>query len=389
MQFLLHYDLVHASVDSKLDMSYYLRVSSNGPKQKVYVGLSGGVDSSTAAALLKERGFDVTGVFIKAWEPPFGECPWREDREDALRVAAALDIPFHTLDLAEEYKREVVDYLIEEYRRGRTPNPDVMCNRAIKFGGFFNWAIAHGADYVATGHYARNINRDSLYQLSTAKDSAKDQTYFLWTLTQTQLANTLFPIGEYEKREVRERATEFNLPTAEKKDSQGICFLGKISMDEFLAHYITPRKGEVVDIRGNVIGYHHGAEFLTPGKRHGFTITKKTPNDPRYYVLATDVARNTVTVAPLEDIQSTDRPQQIELRDVNWTGIIPSAGKECRARLRYRQPLFPVSISSYDAQCRTACVTLPEAQRFVPLGQSLVFYDGEVCIGGGIIDSVA
>ncbi len=213
-------------------------------KKKVFVGLSGGVDSSVSAALLQSQGYDVFGVFIKVWQPDFYECTWKEDRLDAMRVCAKLNIPFYTLDLEKEYKKEVVDYMIEEYKNGRTPNPDVMCNKYIKFGGFFDWAMSQGADFVATGHYAR-LNKE--HELVAGRDSNKDQSYFLWTLTKEQLSKTLFPVGDIEKTEVRKLAKKFGLPTAEKKDSQGLCFIGKVDMAEFLHHFIETKPGPVLN----------------------------------------------------------------------------------------------------------------------------------------------
>ena len=227
--------------------------------KKVFIGMSGGVDSSVSAALLKEHGYDVTGVFIKVWQPEFFECTWRADRLDAMRVCAKLDIPFLTLNLEKEYKKEVVDYMIDEYKAGRTPNPDVMCNKYIKFGGFFDFAMKHSADFIATGHYARvkkfprgetsgfnpspEVSPRGTYQLLAGRDKNKDQSYFLWTLTQKQLQKTLFPIGDIDKPEVRKLAEKYGLATAVKKDSQGLCFIGKIDMKDFLKNYMKEKKG--------------------------------------------------------------------------------------------------------------------------------------------------
>ena len=205
-----------------------------------------------------------------------------------MRVAAHLDIPFVTLDLEKEYKEEVVDYMIAEYRSGRTPNPDVMCNRYVKFGGFFDWAMKEGADVVATGHYARTYNGD----LCKGRDDNKDQSYFLWTLTPEKLAKTLFPVGNIEKPEVRALAKKFGLPNAEKKDSQGLCFVGKIDMKEFLKHFIDEKPGDVLNTDGEVVGHHEGALFYTLGERHGFTVTQKTPEDKPYFVIAKDNKKN-------------------------------------------------------------------------------------------------
>jgi len=255
----------------------------NRQGKKVFVGMSGGVDSSVSAALLKKAGYEVTGVFLKGWHPDWGPCGWQEDRLDAMRVCAHLGIRFRDLDLSKEYKKEVVDYMIDEYKAGRTPNPDVMCNQKIKFGAFFDWALAQGANYVATGHYAEIENLDienSLkiknYKLKTSKDLDKDQTYFLWTLTQRELSRTLFPVGGMTKPEVRKLAKKFGLPTAEKKDSQGLCFVGKVDLPDFLSHFLKPKRGDVINESGEKIGWHAGAFSLTIGQRHGFTIIKKT-----------------------------------------------------------------------------------------------------------------
>jgi len=255
-------------------------------KKIVFVGLSGGVDSAVSAALLKKQNYEVVGVFIRTWHPNFLECNEEDERHDAMRVAAYLDIPFLTFGLEDVYKKEVVDYMIKEYKAGRTPNPDVMCNKEVKFGAFLKKATSMGADYVATGHYAINQLRIKNYELQTGKDPSKDQVYFLWTLKQKQLEKILFPIGHLKKIEVRRLAKNFNLPVAEKKDSQGICFLGAINLKQFLKHYIKEKKGKVIlasPEAGNggeeVIGYHNGVVFYTLGERHGFIITKKGPND--------------------------------------------------------------------------------------------------------------
>jgi tRNA-specific 2-thiouridylase len=263
----------------------------------VYVGLSGGVDSSVTAALLKDQGYHVVGVFIRTWQPDFIECTWRDERRDAIRVAAHLGIPFRELDLEKEYKEHVADYMIDEYRRGRTPNPDVMCNREIKFGGFKKWALAEGADFVATGHYAEvRQNKQGDYELVVSKDSEKDQTYFLWKLNQEDLKHILFPVGHLKKEDVRKLATKFGLPTAAKKDSQGICMLGAIDMKDFLRQYIDVTEGVVNNEGGKQIGVHPGSIFFTLGERHGFTITDKESIGKVFYVIAKDVTQNSITV---------------------------------------------------------------------------------------------
>jgi tRNA-specific 2-thiouridylase len=347
--------------------------------KKVFVGMSGGVDSSVSAALLKGAGYDVTGVFIKVWQPLWlqntSACTWREDRLDAMRVAAQLDIPFITLDLEKEYKEEVVDYMISEYKAGRTPNPDVMCNRFVKFGGFYSWAMKQGADFVATGHYAQV--RDG--KLIMGDDQNKDQTYFLWTLTKEQLLHTLFPVGNIEKQEVRKLAKKFKLATADKKDSQGLCFIGKIDVKEFLGHYIKEEKGNVLDIHGETIGHHDGAFFYTIGERHGFTITKKTPHDEPYYVISKNIEKNTLTVSPkTSEGELPNGKTEVKLREVNWINGIP-VGKKLKARSRYREALQTITVSDDKT------VTFSEPQFTLSPGQSLVIYNGSECLGGGII----
>jgi tRNA-specific 2-thiouridylase len=347
--------------------------------KKVYIGMSGGVDSSVSAALLKRAGFDVTGVFIKVWQPDWINCTWKEDRLDAMRVAAKLGIPFVTLDLEKEYKEEVVDYMINEYKLGRTPNPDVMCNRYVKFGGFYDWAMKKGADFVATGHYAQSIDG----KLVAGNDKNKDQTYFLWTLTGEQISKTLFPVGNIEKPEVRKLAKKFDLPNAEKKDSQGLCFIGKIDIKDFLKRYIEVRVGNVLNEKGEVIGEHDGAFFFTIGERHGFNITKKTPNDEPYYVINKNIENNTITVANKDAGGNLPNAvKKVSLREVNWNQGVAPVGKKSMARSRYREALSEIVIF------RENFVEFTKPQFSISPGQSLVVYDGEVCLGGGIIESI-
>jgi tRNA-specific 2-thiouridylase len=355
-------------------------------KLKVYVGLSGGVDSAVSAALLKRQGYDVTGVFIKAWTPPNYPCTWKEDRRSAMRAAAVLNIPFFTLDLEKEYKRGVADYMIEEYRRGRTPNPDVMCNKEIKFGAFLNWALSRGADFVATGHYAiryENYAKSTKqYELKEAKDKNKDQSYFLWTLTPEQLKHILFPVGDLEKPDVRKLASKFGLPQATRKDSQGLCFLGRVDMKEFLSQYIPSEKGDVLDAEtGEVIGHHPGALFFTLGERHGFTVTKKTDQEVPLYVVGKNIEKNMITVSSRKS-QVESPKTNIILEDVNWVaGREPEKfGIECR--FRYRQDKLKCEMKKKDGNYNLEIGNLNELPAS---GQSIVFYAGEICLGGGII----
>jgi len=353
-------------------------------KKKVFVGLSGGVDSSVAAALLQRQGFDITGVFIKVWQPDFLPCTWKEERLDAMRVAAHLDIPFITMDLEKEYKQEVVDYMVREYKAGRTPNPDVMCNKYVKFGAFFEKAISIGADYVATGHYARLQKDGDISKLLMGIDENKDQSYFLWTLTQQQLQKTLFPIGEYEKPKVRDMAAKFGLPTAEKKDSQGLCFVGKLDMKEFLKEFIPEQNGDVLDEQGEVVGVHDGVYFYTLGQRHGFTITKKNPDDSPYFVVSKNVDANTLTVSHKSDEGGLPHSKtEVSLSDVNWISKVnPDMDKIYSARVRYRQQLQQCSISIHSFGRIRVVFKNPQV---INPGQSLVLYNDNECIGGGVI----
>lgn len=342
-------------------------------KKKVFVGLSGGVDSSVSALLLKQQGFDVIGVFIKVWQPDFIECTWKQDRLDAMRVAALLDIPFITLDLEKEYKEGVIDYMIEEYKKGRTPNPDVMCNREVKFGAFFNWAKAQDKDaYIATGHYAEH-NGVSLIK---SKDENKDQTYFLWTLKKELFPSIIFPVGGLEKSEVRRIAKEHNLPVSSKKDSQGLCFVGTIDIKTLLKRYIDEREGNVLDEEGKIIGIHEGVMFYTIGERHGFLITKKSTLDTPYFVVEKNLENNTLTVShtpPQEELGDS-----IVVEKNNWTESIVK-GQIYEARSRYRAPLARIeAVSETHFKIISGDITKTG-------GQSLVLYDGVKCIGGGII----
>lgn len=348
------------------------KLEKSGMHKKVFVGLSGGVDSSVSAALLKEQGHDVTGVFIKVWQPDFIECTWKEDRLDAMRVASVLDIPFITLDLEKEYKEGVIDYMIDEYRNGKTPNPDVMCNREVKFGAFYSWAKERGADYVATGHYAKH-NGESLVK---SIDENKDQTYFLWTLSKEIIPSVLFPVGNIEKSEVRELAEKFKLPVASKKDSQGLCFVGTIDVKTLLKQYIDEKEGDVLSESGEVIGTHSGVMFFTIGERHGFTITKKSVDDKPYFIIAKDLDMNTITVSHLPPQEKSG--EVISLASTNWT-VELEKGKVYDARSRYRAPL--VKVECIDEKT----FKVVEGNLTKASGQSLVVYDGELCIGGGII----
>lgn len=363
------------------------RPNSKSKIPTVFVGVSGGVDSSVSAALLKKAGFNVIGVFIKVWTPDFIDCTWKEERLDAMRVCAHLHIPFKTLDLEKEYKKEVVDYMVSEYRSGRTPNPDVMCNKHIKFGAFYDWAMKNGADYVATGHYAISQavlkTRNNEFKLLAGIDKNKDQTYFLWTLPQVKLQKTIFPVGQLKKDQVRVLAKMFGLPTAVKKDSQGLCFMGKIDIKDFLAHFIEKKEGKVIDEKGKVIGRHQGAFYYTLGERHGFEIKAKTTTDKPYYIVAKDLAKNTLTVSSKAWREKTSGDHRIiYINLLNRINAWP-IGKKLLARIRYRQTLEKCQLEKVSDNLYK--VKFEQDQNAVALGQSLVLYDKNICLGGGVI----
>jgi tRNA-specific 2-thiouridylase len=344
-------------------------------KHKVFVGISGGVDSSIAAYLLQQQGYEVHGIFVKTWSPEWLPCTWLDEKRDAMRVCAHLDIPFHFLDAEDEYKTGVAEYMIEEYKAGRTPNPDVLCNRVIKFGSMWQYAKAHGADYIATGHYAQIT--DGL--LAKGVDASKDQSYFLWMLTAEDLSHTLFPIGHLQKKEVRSIAQTANLFTATKKDSQGICFLGDIDMREFLSHYIEQNPGLVITEDGKTVGQHDGAVFYTIGERHGFTITEKSSHRLPYYIVGKDMKKNILIVSHEPKTKINSSEQRVTLREVQLAEKIDFS-KKYVGQIRYHGAYIPLILHSPTE------VTL-NYDEALPLGQSLVIYDDEKVIGGGIIHS--
>lgn len=337
----------------------------------VFVGMSGGVDSSLTAALLKEQGHDVTGVYMKNWteDLPGMKCPWADDLADAKRVAVQLGIDLKVYDFQNEYKQKVVDYMVEEYRLGRTPNPDIMCNQEVKFKLFLEAALEDGAEMIATGHYARVVNGE----LMMAKDVNKDQTYFLYRVTGEALTKTLFPLGEYTKPEVREMAKERGLYTAAKKDSQGICFVGQIGVKDFLSEYVTTSPGDVVDKQtGKKVGRHEGAIFYTLGQRHGLGLGGGLP----YYVVGKDMDTNEVYVT--RDLND-DRlwKKEVQLGSIHWVNTAP-VKEDVQVRVRHRAPLVGATLQGARLQ-------LSEPQRAITAGQSVVIYDSETCLGGGIV----
>ncbi len=388
--------------------------------KRVVVGLSGGVDSSVAAYLLKEQGYEVIGMFMKNWHDDSvtlsNECPWLDDSNDAMIVAQHLGIPFQAIDLSSEYKSRIVDYMFAEYQRGRTPNPDVLCNREIKFDVFLNAAIKLGADFVATGHYCRKGSfekgGDTTYQLLSGKDSNKDQSYFLCQLTQQQLSKALFPIGELMKAEVRDIARKIGLVTADKKDSQGLCFVGKVHLPDFLQQQLKNKKGKVVAIPadsstfkngydegdlknitasynfeptlGTVVGDHNGAHYYTIGQRKGLNIGGFP--EP-LFVIGTDTTDNIIYMGMGEGHPGLYRNGLfIPDADEHWIRIDLKLelnnSKEYKARIRYRQPL--VNCTLHKKQ-EGLYIIFDEPQRGVTPGQFAAWYDNEELVGSGVI----
>ncbi len=345
--------------------------------KRVFVGLSGGVDSSVSAALLQQAGASVVGVFIKGWYPPGLPCTWADDRRDAMRIAARLGIPFYTLDAAVEYKKNIIDYLIAEYAIGRTPNPDVFCNRDIKFGVFAYDAFSHGADYIATGHYVRvfhSIKKGNI--LSRGVDSDKDQSYFLWAVSPKVLSRVLFPIGKYKKPYVRELAEKFHIPVAKKKDSQGICFLGPVSVEEFLRSEFGTTVGPAVDIDGKDVGTHDGAVLYTIGERIALANADNGP----WYVVAKHIKNNKLIVSRGKSIPLYNYNKFL-LQQTNWF-TDPFLADTAQYRYHGNRIKGNVTLKN-NTYIFTAVNTLPE----IPAeGQSLVLYKGTRCIGGGILN---
>lgn len=344
-------------------------------KLKVFVGLSGGVDSSVAAYLLSKDGYDVVGVHLRCWNK--NGCNIT-DAEDARRVAEVLDIPFYVLNLEEDYKRAVVDYMVKGYAEGFTPNPDVMCNKEIKFGLFLKKALELGADYIATGHYAKLSKYGKEFVIEAAKDKGKDQSYFLWTLGQHELSHSLFPIGDYLKSDVRKIAEKAKLPTAKKKDSQGLCFIGKVRLRDFLGEYLPIRKGKVLSVAGETLGEHEGNYFYTIGQRHGIKISGHKP----YYVISKDALTNTLVLGDAAGIEAA-QTKVVKLSSANL--VLNRQGKEeVYVRLRYRQPLSPATLTKGAKGSLELAFQRP--QKFVAPGQSAVFYSSKgKMLGGGVI----
>jgi len=394
-------------------------------KKRVVVGLSGGVDSSVAAYLLKEQGYDVIGLFMKNWHDDSvtisDECPWLEDSNDAMLVAEKLGIPFQTVDLSEEYKERIVDYMFREYQMGRTPNPDVLCNREIKFDVFMKIALGLGADFVATGHYCRKgiIEKDGnqIYQLLAGKDPNKDQSYFLCQLSQQQLSKTLFPIGELLKPEVRKIAAEQNLITAEKRDSQGLCFIGKVRLPEFLQQKLAPKDGAIVEVPasfseyklkaptfsseeeelkylsakriysqndGKQVGIHHGAHYFTKGQRKGLAVGgTKEP----LFVIDTDVEENVIYTGQGKDHPGLYRRGLfVKNEEIHWIRedlkLAEDEKMEVKARIRYRQPLEKATL---HRTISGLYIIFDNPQSAITEGQFVAWHNGPELLGSGVI----
>lgn len=393
--------------------------------KRVVVGLSGGVDSSVAAYLLQEQGYEVIGLFMKNWHDDSvtisNECPWLEDSNDALLVAEKLGIPFQTVDLSEEYQEKIVDYMFSEYEKGRTPNPDVLCNREIKFDVFMKIALSLGADFVATGHYCQKTeiekNGETIYKLIAGADTNKDQSYFLCQLSQEQLAKSLFPIGELTKPEVREIAAKMDLITAEKKDSQGLCFIGKVRLPEFLQQKLQPKDGIIIQIdkndpvysseiqegisvedalksearkipytpqMGKVVGKHQGAHYFTIGQRKGLNVGGTT--DP-LFIIATNVETNTIYSGLSSQHPGLfKKALRIEKDEVHWIrkdlALADGETMDVMARIRYRQPLQSATLHQFENEMYVA---FDEPQSAITEGQFAAWYLGEELVGSGVI----
>jgi tRNA-specific 2-thiouridylase len=365
-------------------------MSKENNNTRVVVGMSGGVDSSVTALLLKQQGYDVIGIFMKNWDDSdqFGNCTAEDDAEDVRRVCEQIDIPYYTVNFEKEYFDKVFSYFLDEYKSGRTPNPDVMCNREIKFGEFLNKALNLGADYVATGHYARVEEENGLYKLLRGIDSNKDQTYFLNTLNQTQFSKAMFPIGHLPKPEVRRIAEEAGLYTAKKKDSTGVCFIGERNFKEFLSQYLPAQSGKMVDIAtGEVKGTHDGLMYYTLGQRQGLGIGGSGTGEP-WFVTDKDLDHNILYVVQ-GDAHPSLYSTGLIATGVNWIageGSLPSGSFTCTAKFRYRQPDQTVNL--HWLPDGSVHVIFDKQQKAITPGQAVVFYHGEECLGGGTIDKV-
>jgi len=358
---------------------------NDNKNKRVVVGMSGGVDSSVAALLLKEQGYEVIGIFMKNWDDTDenGVCTATEDYNDVIRVCNQVGIPYYAVNFEKQYWDKVFTYFLDEYKAGRTPNPDVMCNKEIKFKAFLEHALALGADYVATGHYAQVEYRDGKYQMLRGKDPNKDQTYFLNQLSQKQLSKVMFPLGHLEKKEVREIAQKAGLATASKKDSTGICFIGERNFKEFLSQYLPAQPGEMQTMDGEVKGKHDGLMYYTIGQRQGLGIGGS--GEP-WFVVGKDLEKNILYVDQGFENELLYSDSIIAV-NMNWVSDeVPTGEVACTAKFRYRQPDNEVRVEMLDNN--RAKITFEKPIRAVTPGQAVVLYNGEVCLGGGTIDEI-
>ncbi len=355
---------------------------------RIMVGLSGGVDSSAAAALLVEQGHEVVGGYMKNWineEGLPGDCPWERDLEDAHAVAKALGIEFRVVELIDQYRERIVDYLLEGYRDGVTPNPDVMCNREMKFGVFLDYALEQGFEAVGTGHYARRrMRKDGAADLLRGADPNKDQSYFLAMMTQYQVKNALFPAGEMLKPEVREVARRFNLPTAEKKDSQGICFIGNIKMSDFLRHHVPDSPGEIVDLEGKVMGRHDGLHLYTLGQRKGHGVASPRAG-MAYVVVGKNAEMNQLIVGWDEPSTSGLYAEKCTVGSLSWINEAVTGGR-AEVQPRYRAKSEAVEVTEIEGG--KLDLTFTRAQRALTPGQICAFYEGGKLLGGGVFEKI-
>jgi tRNA-uridine 2-sulfurtransferase len=357
--------------------------------KKVIVGMSGGVDSSVAALQLLEQGYNVEGLFMKNWEQDDdGDyCAAAIDLEDAQKVCDKLGIKLHSVNFSDQYWDRVFKHFLDEYSAGRTPNPDILCNKEIKFKAFLDYALKLGADYIATGHYARIEERNEKHVMLKGVDNNKDQSYFLYTLGQQQLKHSLFPVGEIEKPVVRELAKKSAMATHAKKDSTGICFIGERKFKEFLQQYLPAQPGDIKTIEGKIIGKHHGLMYYTLGQRKGLGIGGvKGGSEEPWFSIDKDL-KNNVLIA----VQGEEHPRlfhtHLKASQLHWvSGQAPTAPYNCQAKVRYRQPDQTCTITQLDSN--NCSVTFDKPQRAITPGQSVVFYDGEICLGGGVIDDM-
>ncbi len=347
-------------------------------KGKVLIALSGGIDSAVSAVLLMRQGYEVEAGFMKNWSSTTGllknECPWLDDRREALKVAAHLGIPMHTFNFEKQYRDKVMHYFFEEYAAGRTPNPDVMCNKEIKFKLLYEKAVQMGFDYLATGHYAQTKKG----KLLRSKDEFKDQTYFIYNIHKEQLKHILFPIGGFKKPQVRTMARKFKLPNAERKESMGLCFVGKIQLDKFLQQKIKSQSGNIIDASGKILGTHQGTSFYTIGQRHGLNIGGTGP----YYLVKKDLKTNTLTVSTNpNDLALLSK--EVQVTNINWITKPAKFPYACKARFRHQQKLQDVNIKQLSKELYS--VKFKQLQRAIASGQSIVLYKNSACIGGGVM----